>query len=196
MSDFDPYKPPKTPTAEFLEFHSQGIKRYGKNGLFVPIGMDLPARCIYCNQPITDKPIKRTYYHDRIYPFFIIVIGVVLSILLDAIEFLGLGIIISVIVLAITQRKVVIHIGLCRKHWQKYISFRFCCFIIFMISFFAIFLIAKSTIENIWILFSIFIMLISLLIMNFAYSLPTSTKIDETGCYLKGFGKEFLQSFE
>ncbi len=196
MSDFDPYKPPKTPTAEFLQFHSQGIKRYGKNGLFVPIGMDLPARCIYCNQPIIDKPIKRTYYHDKIYPFIFLIVGIVLLVLFRSLEFLIFAIVGFIILSIFTHRKVTVHIGICHQHKSKRLK-RGVFFVLLAFASFGF--VVLMNMFNFSVIFGYLGMLgiwVAILGASFNSHLISKIKIDETGCYLKGFGKEFLQSFE
>ncbi len=196
MSDFNPYEPPKTSTAEFLQFHSQGIKRYGKNGLFVPIGMDLPARCIYCNQPVTDKSVKRTYTDDKIYPFIFLIVGIVLLVLFRSLEFLVFAIIGSIILSVFTYRKASIHIGLCHYHKRKRLKRGVFFVLLAFASFGLVLLINIFNLPEIFQLLAVFTFWIAILGVSFNSHLISKIKIDKTGCYLKGFGKEFLRSFE
>jgi hypothetical protein len=61
MSQRNPYAPPK---AEVVEVRSTGCSRDGKLAV-VPVGNDLPPRCIKCNAPVK-APIKevKLYWHS------------------------------------------------------------------------------------------------------------------------------------
>jgi hypothetical protein len=70
MDENNPYAPPK---ATIKDVRDTDCKRDGKV-LIVPIGSDLPERCIICNEPAQD-PIKKTklYWHSPwLYLLFLI----------------------------------------------------------------------------------------------------------------------------
>lgn len=195
MPHFNPYQ---APNADLTERHEQdnGIRRHGKNVLFIPKGVDLPHRCIKCNAPTTtDK--RMTYYYS--YPF--LGLGLLAGFLV--LGFLGLGflapflLIIFGFMAVILQKKQKIYIRLCEHHrkvriWQKVLG---------LFGFFGglgvIMVLVNLQIEYIPLNFLLtFFIIFCLWIIAKADKLGKATKIDKDGAYIKGFSENFLDSFK
>lgn len=73
MTIENPYQPPKSFT---LADNSQDCRREGKY-VFVPVGQDLPPRCVICNAEVTAPIKQKTMYWHSQWLYLLILLNVV-----------------------------------------------------------------------------------------------------------------------
>lgn len=177
MSEFNPYAPPKS---QIIEANTTNLKREGKKILFVPVGADLPPRCIKCNAPVEGHIKQRKLYWHTPYLYLLILFNLL----------------VYALVALFARKKVTLSVGLCdmhRKQRNKNIFIWLGSFFVSLV--FLVVFISQDMGENL-VMFAILAIIITLFAAAFSSRLVRATKIDDTGTRIHGCGEDFLQSFE
>ncbi len=95
----NPYAPPASRVADFARGPGEGLWRDGKILVMSHDGV-FPDRCVRCNRPAEGYRLKRTLHWHNPWLLLLFIANVL----------------IYVVVAMITQKKVTINVGLCRKH--------------------------------------------------------------------------------
>ncbi len=198
MTDFNPYQPPKADLLPAYDYNPIGIQRMKNKQLFVPNGVNLPNRCIKCNQATDNQKsvkLKKSYALLIIVSLFISSILLMLSGVYSASILIYLYPIISIIV-AIFQKKVTLQFSLCDTHARKRLVAITLSFLTFIGSLGGyVYLAIKDYSANVQIVLFILIPL-SLIFFAYHYRLIKLVQLTDEGVYIKGFGKAFLESFD
>ncbi len=198
MTDFNPYQPPKADLLPAYDYNPIGIQRMKNKQLFVPNGVNLPNRCIKCNQA-TDN--QKSIKLKKSYALLIIVSLFLSSILLTASGIYSASILIYLypvvsIIIAIFQKKITLQFSLCDTHNRKRlvaITLSLLAFIGSLSSYVYLSIDGYSS-KSMIILFAL--IPLSLIFFAYHYRLIKLVQLTDEGVYIKGFGRAFLESFD
>ncbi len=198
MTDFNPYQPPKADLLPTYDYNPIGIHRIKNKQLFVPNGVNLPNRCIKCNQATDNQKsvkLKKSYALLIIGSLFLLSILLTASGIYAASLLIYLYPIISIIV-AIFQKKVTLQFSLCDTHNKKRLVALALSLLAFIgsLSSYVYLAIDGYSSQAMIILFAL--IPLSLIFFAYHYRLIKLVQLSDEGVYIKGFGAKFLESFD
>ncbi|GAB2518299.1 hypothetical protein [Lysobacter humi (ex Lee et al. 2017)] len=170
----NPYRPPSVDVGLPA---GDGCHRDGRDGVYVPRGADLPARCVRCNAPVAGARKRRTLYWHSPWLYLLIAIGLL----------------VYAVVALIVRRRAEASPGLCALHAAQVRRTRWIGVGLGLGAFGAMFAAFSSDRVGLGLL-CLLAACVVFAVTAIRARLVRPTRIDERGMRLVGFGEAFLAS--
>jgi hypothetical protein len=174
---FNPYAPPQSDAVEMVD--RSKCRREGLSVIYVADGGDLPLRCVKCNAPAKQPVKKRTFYWHASGWYLLILFNLI----------------IYAVVASIVRKKVQLSPGLCAAHSNRRNQLRYGSLAVFLLALVSG-IAAIGQDSGLLAAISIVVALVALIVCFYGSRTVYPVRIDERGTRLKGFGREFLDSFQ
>jgi len=147
------------------------------NQLVVPLGAQLPARCVKCGQAVTTQPIRRKLSWHKQWIFLLLLLNVL----------------IYLIVAIIVRKKAVIEVPICPEHRKRRAMIIAMSWLMVLLSIGMFVLAANVNNGGPWALGGVVLFLIGIILGITKGTLVRAVRIDDRFLWVNGFGKSFLE---